>query len=127
MRNEYEFSRNKVLKNMFFGATITKALPIDEEYTKMDFLSIEPLLGPLSAQILLELLRQSCIKVLIIGAETGRRKDKVIPQKEWVDGIVSAADEYGTPVFMKSSLLGIMGENFRQDRLPWEIRMNNKR
>lgn len=59
---------------------------------------------------------------VIIGAETGNRKGKVIPQKAWVDDIVRLADKHGIKVFMKGSLRGIMGESFRQDKLAWDKR-----
>lgn len=56
---------------------------------------------------------------VVIGAETGNSKNKVTPKKEWIDEIVSVCDSYGTPIFMKESLRGIMGEDFRQE-WPWE-------
>ena len=76
-------------------------------------------------------------EVIIIGAETGNRKNKVIPQKKWIDNIVRSAELfnesfrksaimqkngwYEVKIFMKDSLREIMGEDFRQDKLPWEI------
>lgn len=76
-------------------------------------------------------------EVIIIGAETGNRKNKVIPQKKWIDNIVKSAELfnesfrkspimqkngwYDVKIFMKDSLREIMGEDFRQDKLPWEI------
>lgn len=60
-------------------------------------------------------------KQVIIGAETGNRKNKVIPQKKWIDDIVNACDYRGVRVFMKESLRKIMGEDFRQDKLIWQI------
>lgn len=56
---------------------------------------------------------------VIIGAETGNRKDKVVPKREWVDNIVEAASITGMKVFMKGSLRDLMGDDFRQE-LPWE-------
>lgn len=64
----------------------------------------------------------NALKLVIIGAETGTRKEKVIPQKDWVDCIVESADLYGIKVFMKESLRGIMGDDFRQDILPWQVK-----
>ncbi len=58
-------------------------------------------------------------KWIIIGAETGNRKGKIIPQREWVDNIVDAAAITQMKVFMKESLRGIMGEDFRQE-FPWK-------
>lgn len=57
---------------------------------------------------------------VIIGAETGNRKGKIIPKREWVENIVEAAQITGMKVFMKESLRGLMGEDFRQE-FPWEV------
>lgn len=57
---------------------------------------------------------------IIIGAETGNRKGKVIPRREWVEEIVEAANITGASVFMKESLRELMGSDFRQE-LPWEV------
>lgn len=56
---------------------------------------------------------------VIIGAETGNRKGKVIPEKSWIDEIVEACKKYGKPVFMKESLRELMGADFIQE-FPWE-------
>ena len=52
---------------------------------------------------------------VIIGAETGNRKEKVIPRREWIENITKPCKEYGIPVFMKSSLRELMGEDFIQE------------
>lgn len=58
----------------------------------------------------------STFEWVIVGAETGRRKNKVVPQKEWIDKLVDLCDRAGVPVFMKESLLPTMGEeNMRRD------------
>ena len=55
---------------------------------------------------------------VIFGAETGNRKGKVIPEKSWVDNAVEMCRRIGAKVFMKESLRGIMGDDFRQE-FPW--------
>ena len=57
---------------------------------------------------------------VIIGAETGNRAGKAIPEKEWVDTICAAADLTHAAVFMKDSLLPIMGEANMRRELPWD-------
>ena len=42
-------------------------------------------------------------------------------RREWIEKIVSECDEIGVAVFMKESLRTIMGKDFRQDKLPWEV------
>ena len=56
------------------------------------------------------------IESIFIGAETGNRKGKIKPQKEWVMNIVKQAKELNIPVCMKMSLRDIVGpENWTQD------------
>lgn len=57
----------------------------------------------------------------IVGAETGRRKDKVIPQREWIEDIVNQCRISCTPLFMKSSLSEIWGEPLIQE-FPKELK-----
>lgn len=110
-----------MLKNVFFGATITTQEQLKNyrinAYEPFDFLSVEPLLEPINFRFDLGALP----KLIIIGAETGTRKNKVIPKKEWVDNIVKFCDENNIKVFMKESLREIMGNDFRQDKLPWQV------
>lgn len=109
------------LKNVFFGATITTTEQLKNyrinAYEPFDFLSVEPLLEPINFRFDLG----AKPKLIIIGAETGTRKDKVIPKKEWVDDIVKQCDKAKVAVFMKESLREIMGNDFRQDKLLWDI------
>ena len=60
-----------------------------------------------------------CIEWVIIGAETGNRKGKVAPERNWIEKIVNCCDKAGKPVFMKESLRAMMGNDFRQE-FPWE-------
>jgi len=57
---------------------------------------------------------------VIFGAETGNRKDKITPEKAWVDNAVQMCRNICAKVFMKESLRGIMGNDFRQE-FPWEV------
>lgn len=107
------------LKNTFFGVSITTQEQLNaysgyhNDHCK--FFSIEPILEPITIP------KEIMPKAIIIGAETGNRKEKVIPQKEWIDRLVKQADENNCVIFMKESLRKIMGKEFRQDKLPWEI------
>jgi len=58
-------------------------------------------------------------KWVIVGAETGNRKDKVIPEKAWIDKLAALCDRANVPIFMKESLRELMGTDFRQE-FPWE-------
>lgn len=44
---------------------------------------------------------------IIVGAEMGKRKGKIIPEKAWIEKINNQCEKYGIPLFMKSSLADI--------------------
>jgi protein gp37 len=124
-----------VRPKMWFGTTVTGASDQDRvnELGNFNsdnvFLSIEPLLEALDISKLADSLQrrkycfQKCSQIngVIVGAESGKRKGKVTPRREWIDDIVRGCDICGVPVFMKDSLLSIVGaENMRRE-LPWEV------
>lgn len=107
--------------NMWFGSTATT--PETEFFFSKaynTFLSIEPILKPFHDSLGNGV--QACKKTdwIIVGAETGNRKGKAIPDASWIMEIVQSAEKADTPVFMKESLRGIMGDCFRQE-FPWEV------
>ena len=78
------------------------------------FVSIEPILEDLKLAEHNVMFQQA--NWIIIGAETGHRKGKAIPCKEWIEDIVQWCDKSGIPVFMKDSLIPIVGEcDMRRD------------
>ena len=60
-------------------------------------------------------------KWVIVGAETGKHKGKIIPKREWIEKIVKDCRSRNIPLFMKSSLADIWGENLVQE-FPLELR-----
>lgn len=92
---------------------------LKRQYSFRQFVSIEPLLNPLWDDEINSIIC-TCDWV-IVGAETGNRKRKVVPDKAWIMKIADGCDRSGIPVFMKDSLRGIVGEDFRQE-FPWEDR-----
>lgn len=52
---------------------------------------------------------------IIIGAETGNRRGKIIPKEEWVKNIVEQADEYEISIFMKDNLKPYWHGELRQE------------
>lgn len=81
------------------------------------FASVEPMLEDFG-QVVSGLIAVH-VPWIIIGAETGRRKDIVKPEKEWVMRLSVQSKELGGAVFMKESIREIMGDDFRQE-FPWE-------
>lgn len=105
-------------RNMWYGSTLTR--PEDRCFTSnthKTFWSIEPIFAPF----------QICDKDdfspdwVIIGAETGRRKGLVVPKREWIEDIVKWCDKSGVPVFMKDSLLPIIGESGMRRDFPEQL------
>ncbi len=117
-KNPERYAESGVLgdKNFWFGTSVChkkdvwkcKYLPLGAN----KFVSIEPILEDL------EIIGSPVINYVdwfIIGAETGNRKGKVIPERKWIENIVNECRENGKPVFMKSSLAEIWGEPLIQE------------
>ncbi len=108
--------------DMWYGSTVdnSKAVRYYGRIRDNTFTSIEPL----TEYIDVGLGSFGRDKWVIIGAETGNRKGKVTPKKEWVDKICEAADITRIPVFMKDSLIPIVGEENMRREFPWTERRN---
>lgn len=110
------YNHFKFPENCWLGVTITKNKDIKKsnienifrknpgiKYNNQAFISFEPLLERID-------MRNYDIQNLnwvIIGAETGNRKGKVIPKKEWIADIVDYCKKYHIPVYLKNSLKDI--------------------
>lgn len=120
-----------VLNNMWYGTTVTNAKQLyiaeatlqELQYPAHTFLSIEPILEKLPDD--LDITVSNFVDWAIIGAETGRRRDKVVPKREWIEQIVEDCRKYDVPVFMKSSLADIWGEPLIQE-FPTELRTRSR-
>lgn len=107
--------------NMWYGTSVTT----ESDMQKLNllpafanvFVSMEPILEDLRPEI--HNVNFKFLNWIIIGAETGKRKDKVIPKVEWVEKIVQKAKEHNIPVFMKESLVPIVGEENMKREFPW--------
>ena len=104
--------------NWWFGSTLdnANATRFDGRFRWNTFTNIEPLMEYMNVG----LGSFGGDKWVIIGAETGNRKGKVIPKREWVENILNAARITRMKVFMKESLRDLMGDDFRQE-FPWEV------
>lgn len=103
--------------NMWYGTTATRS---DEPYffsgSHNTFLSVEPMLGEFDRGTSHPIYPQW----VIIGAETGNRKNKVIPERKWISHLFAACDSNNIPVFMKDSLIPIVGEGGMIREFPWK-------
>lgn len=107
-----------VEENFWYGSTVTDAdMPMFYADKIHTFVSAEPLLGSLTEQMHGDPLE--FMDWIILGAETGKRRDQVIPKREWIEDIVDCARAAGKPVFMKDSLKPIWGDELITE-FPWE-------
>lgn len=106
-----------ISENMWYGTSITKKSDTDLfNYLPAQcntFVSIEPILEDLEVDKCNIMFYQ--VGWFIIGAETGRRKNKVTPERKWIEDIVNECRKHNKPVFMKSSLAEIWGEPLIQE------------
>ncbi len=106
--------------NSIYGTSITKEDEIERigflPKDKKCFVSFEPLLEDVFPEEHTELIKN--LDWIIIGAETGHRQGKVFPEESWIKKIVDAADKFNIPVFMKDSLVPIVGEKNMRTDLP---------
>lgn len=103
-------------ENFWWGTTVTdkNCKTFQGRIRDNIFISIEPLCEYLDAG----LGSFGRAKLIIIGSETGNRYGKVKPAKEWIDNICDAANLTGAAVFMKDSLIPIVGEENMRRELP---------
>ncbi len=84
------------------------------------FLSAEPLHGPINLRRFYGL-----PDWVIIGAETGSRARKYAPDKAWVTGITDFCQVRGIPVYMKNSLIPVVGEDGMLKQFPEALEMTH--
>lgn len=118
MANKGKLPKKSDMPYLWFGTTITN---FDDEYFASTFhntfLSIEPIQSdfPYAKNPL-------CVDWVITGAETGNQKDKYVPSKESVLNIISSCYKWDAPLFMKDSLIPIVGEENMRRQFPDSIR-----
>ena len=104
--------------NFWYGSTTTAPdKPFWWSNYHNTFASIEPMLGEFDTA------GDSPIKKvdwIIMGAMTGPGSKAHQPKKEWIAPIVEDAQALSVPVFMKDSLIPIVGEENMRREFPWQ-------
>lgn len=101
---------NMEMNNVWVGVTVNTSRDVEKINllkkikSKNYFATFEPLHEDLG-EINLE-----GIDWIVIGTETGSRKGKVTTKSQWVLSICSEANRLKIPIFMKSTLFDIVGE-----------------
>ena len=105
-------------ENFWYGTSVTKKGDtfFGGRFRDNIFLSIEPLLEHLDAG----LGSFGRASLIIVGAETGTRKGKVTPRREWIENIIETAKITHADVFFKDSkeIREVWGDELIQ-KLPW--------
>jgi protein gp37 len=100
------YAQHLFAPNCWYGVTMTGNKPIERVGcipTKkgLKFLSIEPLLEKIDIGYIDDFEPNW----IIVGAETGKRKGKIIPKKEWIEDIVRYCKKNNIPIYLKDSVL----------------------
>lgn len=101
-------NKRKIPENVVCGFTATNNNQYDEAFTEAKRLKEKGQHTMISIEPIHEYIENDCYDAfdwVIVGAETGNRKGKIIPEEEWILMI-----EYncGSPLFEKGSLKNIM-------------------
>lgn len=110
----------KLPKNpaFWYGSTVTgPEVPAFYGKGYNTFISVEPVLESFDGEHTDDLAKN--IGWVILGAESGNRKDKVVPEKSWVEPLVKEFQDAGKPVFMKDSMVPVWGEDIIT-QFPWD-------
>lgn len=108
-------------KNVWIGVSVTNRHDVWRIDALRSFISasnytvqFEPLLGDVGKIDL------SNISQITIGADSRKTSNKIVPEFSWIDNIVTQANNYRTPLWIKDSLASVVGlKNLRQDYLPY--------
>lgn len=80
------------------------------------FLSIEPIQERITHHF-----TQDEIDWMIVGAETGHRKNKVVPEKDWIDSLIANARAENIPIFVKHTISERFGSSYELREFPRSI------
>ncbi len=102
----------------WYGTTVTgpEQVQVFSRKGYHTWISYEPLLGPLPEDWLAETAWET--EWAVLGAETGNRAGKVVPERSWAAAIVQDYQKAGKPVFLKDSMKPVWGETLLTET-PW--------
>jgi len=106
---------NKDLANGILHIKKLRDLSLTGKY--LYFVSIEPILEKINP---LDLISTDWV---ILGAETGKRKGRVIPKKDWIESIVKFCQDSDIPVYLKDSLKNIFPERIKEFPAGTELKL----
>lgn len=101
-------------KNSFLGVSVSNNAQLEAAQSSdcaASFISLEPI------QEKIDVKKLRLFDWVIVGAETGNRKGKVIPQKEWIEEIREYCQLKKIPLYEKDSLKSIVNRLLIQERI----------
>ena len=113
-KNPFAYLKYEFPQNCWLGLTVVRTPKYPEpdrwgfiEFKRnnldnLKFVCFEPLLENIDLSHYLDL---TAISWVIVGAETGSRKNKIIPDKKWLLYIIKYCDLHKIPIFIKDNLL----------------------
>jgi protein gp37 len=111
-------SINHKISNVYLGKTITNQTDLIEKSTLLvDFISIEPICGRIFLNMDFFGTFSGGLKQIIVGSETGNRKEKIIPKAEWIEEIREFCQANNIKLFEKDSLKDIVKRDLIQERI----------
>ena len=111
---ELSHSIDVMCKNSFLGVSVTNNAQLEAAQSSecaACFISLEPIQEKIDVE------RLRYFDWVIIGAETGNRKGKVIPEAEWIEEIREFCQKNGIKLFEKDSLKDIVKRELIQERI----------
>lgn len=101
-------------QNSFLGVSVTNNAQLEAAQSTncaACFISLEPIQEKIDVE------RLRYFDWVIAGAETGNRKGKIVPQKEWVEEIREYCQLKKIPLYEKDSLKSIVDRPLIQERI----------
>jgi Bacteriophage protein gp37 len=100
--------------NRWYGTTVTKQEDVIRlrDLPSRNFVSIEPMMERIDLE---DVPRP---KWVILGAESGNRRGKITPELDWINSIVDFCAKEMICLFMKDSLIPIIGEENMKRQMP---------
>ena len=115
---DFDFPLNAWIGYSTTGTLYHEWLPQHDDNIK--FVSVEPVHSKINATV--DGYRNKIdFQWIIIGTETGNRKDKPIFKREWLDSVIGFADKVGIPIFIKDNAIKEVAKSFSY--VPMRYRM----
>ena len=114
------FADYRFPENVWLGTSITRTGELyrvrqlrEAANGNLCFVSIEPIM---------ELIRHHFTRAevdwIIVGEETGHRKEKIPARKEWVEALIANARVESIPIYIKDNIVDTLGASYRIGEFP---------